>query len=135
MLTESVEVVIRFITAINSRNINMISAMMADDHQFTDSLGNIYRGKETMIKGWAEYLSLFPNYKIETDEIYENENKIMFTGKASGTYSRVENFLEENHWEINAAWRALVINGKIKEWQVFGDNKPVYDILKKPKKD
>lgn len=131
MLSESVEVVIRFITAINSRNIDMISAMITDDHKFTDSPGNVFRGKELMTKGWADYLALFPDYKIETDEIYEHENKVMFTGKASGTYSGGRISLEENHWEIDAAWRALVVDGKIKEWQVFGDNKPVYEILKK----
>lgn len=129
MLSDSVEVVIRFITAINSRSINVISTMMTDDHKFTDSLGNVFEGKEVMTKGWIEYLNLFPDYKIETDEIYEKKNKVMFTGKASGTYIVNRNFSEENHWEINAAWRAVVEKGKIKEWQVFGDNKPVYKII------
>jgi ketosteroid isomerase-like protein len=134
MLAESVEVVIRFITAINSHNIDMISAMISDDHKFTDSLGNVFRGKELMTKGWADYLRLFPDYKIETEEIYENGDKIMFTGKASGSYSGGKNSPEENRWEINAAWRASVVDGKIKEWQVFGDNKPVYEIIERNKK-
>lgn len=134
MLSESVEVVIRFITAVNSRNVESISGLISDDHKFTDSLGNVFRGKEVMTKGWINYLNLFPDYKIEVDEVYDKENKVMFTGKASGTYLRSDNQSEENHWVINAAWRALVENGKIKEWQVFGDNKPVYEILERNRK-
>jgi hypothetical protein len=134
MLSESVEIVIRFITAINSRNVDLISEMISEDHKFTDSLGNIFRGKEVLTKGWTSYLHIFPDYKIEVDEIFDNGEKVMFTGKASGTYFSSEVFINENHWEINAAWRALIVNGKIKEWQVFGDNKPVYEIIERNKK-
>lgn len=134
MLSESIELVIRFITAINSRNIDLISDMISENHKFTDSLGNIFRGKEVMTNGWTNYLHLFPDYKISVDEIFNNENKVMFAGKASGTYISSEDSAEENHWEIIAAWRALIENGKIKEWQVFGDNKPVYEIIERNKK-
>lgn len=133
MLSESVEIVIRFITAINSHNIDLISKLISDDHKFTDSLGSIYRGKDLMTRGWTNYLKLFPDYKIDIDEIYNDGDKIMFTGKASGTYL-ADKDTKENHWEINAAWRALVINDKIKEWQVFGDNKPVYEIIERNKR-
>jgi ketosteroid isomerase-like protein len=131
MYSESIEVIIRFITAINSRNIKSISDLMTNDHTFTDSLGNVFHGKEVMTNGWKNYLRMFPDYKIEVNEIYYDKNRVMFTGKASGTYLIEGNLSEENHWEINAAWRALVSDSKIKEWQVFGDNKPVYDIMKK----
>lgn len=133
MLSESVEVVIRFITAVNIQNSDSISDLISDDHKFTDSLGNVFRGKDIMINGWKNYLHLFPDYKIEVDEIYHNENKVMFTGKASGTYLSAGESLKENHWEIYAAWRAFVIDGKIKEWQVFGDNKSVYEIIARVK--
>jgi ketosteroid isomerase-like protein len=133
MLSEPVEVVIRFITAINSHNIDLISEMVSDDHKFTDSQGSIYRGKELMTRGWTNYLQMFPDYKIDIDEIYNEGNKIMFTGKASGTFG-TDKSIKENHWEINAAWRVLVVSDKIKEWQVFGDNKPVYEIIDRNKK-
>ena len=60
MLSESVEIVIRFITAINSHNIESISEMMSDDHKFIDSLGSVYRGKELMTQGWTDYLHNVP---------------------------------------------------------------------------
>jgi hypothetical protein len=36
---------------------------------------------------------------------------------------------ENGKWRTNAAWLAVVENGLIKKWQVYADNKPVYDIL------
>ena len=131
MLSESIEIVIRFITAINSHNIDSISDLISEDHKFTDSLGNVFRGKDVMRKGWTNYLHLFPDYKIDIDEIYYDGNKVMFTGKAYGTYHSSGELSKDNHWEISAAWRALVENGKVKEWQVFGDNKQVYKIIER----
>jgi len=133
MLSESVETVIRFITAINNHNIDLIDNLLSDDHRFTDSLGEVFRGKEIMVKGWKNYFKMFPDYKIDLDELFENENKIMFTGRASGTYSLSPD-PKKDHWEIYAAWKALIENGKIKEWQVFGDNKPVYEIIERNRK-
>jgi hypothetical protein len=40
----------------------------------------------------------------------------------------------ENKWRISAAWRAVVEAGLVKEWRVYADNKPVYDILAKSPK-
>jgi hypothetical protein len=40
-------------------------------------------------------------------------------------------FMDRIKWQIAAAWRAVVENGLVKEWRVFADNKPVYDIMAK----
>jgi len=32
-------------------------------------------------------------------------------------------------WRTPAAWKAVVHDGKLVEWRVFADNKPVYEIL------
>jgi hypothetical protein len=39
--------------------------------------------------------------------------------------------LAENTWRTPAAWMAVVENGLIKQWRVYADNKPVYDIVAK----
>jgi hypothetical protein len=36
-------------------------------------------------------------------------------------------------WRIPAAWKGSVRDGKVAEWRVFADNKPVYDILARRK--
>jgi hypothetical protein len=37
----------------------------------------------------------------------------------------------EIKWQAPAAWRVVVHDGRIKEFRVYADNKPVYDILAK----
>jgi hypothetical protein len=32
-------------------------------------------------------------------------------------------------WRMPAAWRAKVVRGQVAEWQVYADNRPVYEIL------
>ena len=48
-------------------------------------------------------------------------------GTAGGT-------IAEHAWEKPDAWRAVIENGLVKEWRVYADNKPVYDILAKSKR-
>jgi len=43
-------------------------------------------------------------------------------GEAGGTIDRIS-------WRTPAAWKAVVRDGKVVEWRVFADNKPVYEIL------
>jgi len=37
--------------------------------------------------------------------------------------------LPKNHWEIPAAWKAVVQRGRISEWRVYADNEPVWKIM------
>lgn len=37
--------------------------------------------------------------------------------------------LAENHWEITAAWKAVVRGGYVSEWRVYADNEPVWKIM------
>jgi hypothetical protein len=49
---------------------------------------------------------------------------VLAVGEAGGTIDR-------QTWTIPAAWKAMILDGKVTEWRVFADNKPVYDILGK----
>jgi len=54
-------------------------------------------------------------------------------GAAGGTIAKKGKLPDENKWRTCAAWLAVVENGLVKEWRVYADNKPVYDILAKSK--
>jgi hypothetical protein len=41
--------------------------------------------------------------------------------------------LPENRWRASAAWLAVVEEGRVKQWRVYADNKPAYDILARSK--
>ena len=50
-------------------------------------------------------------------------------GTAQGTYSVNGKLVSENHWEIPAAWKAVVQGGRVSEWRVYADNEPVWKIM------
>ncbi len=49
---------------------------------------------------------------------------VLVTGAASATHGPTG-----RTWRITAAWRALVSGQLIAEWQIYADNKSVYEIL------
>ena len=84
-----------------------------------------------MIKGWPGYYKMFPDYKIEITETYVSGDTVVMLGSAAGTYSSDGTLKPENHWEIPAAWKAIVAGDKIKLWQVIADNSIVGEIMRK----
>jgi hypothetical protein len=54
-------------------------------------------------------------------------------GAAGGTIAANGRLLPGNKWRTPAAWLAVVESGLVKEWRVYADNKPVYDIVAKLK--
>ena len=121
----------KFIEAINRHDIEAIGELMSEDHTFVDSGGDVYKGNEQMRQGWADYFRMFPDYEIEAPEFVVSGDTVILLGRACGTYSTDGKLRPENHWEIPAAWKAVVVDEKIKLWQVFADNTPVADIMKK----
>jgi len=47
-------------------------------------------------------------------------------GEAGGT-------IDDVPWRTPAAWKAVIRDGRVLEWRVFADNKPVYEILARRK--
>jgi ketosteroid isomerase-like protein len=125
------EIANKFIEAINRHDVDAIGELMSEDHTFVDSGGDVYKGNEQMRQGWADYFRMFPDYKIEAPEFVVSSDTIVLLGKASGTYTTDGKLRPENRWEIPAAWKAVIVDEKIKLWQVFADNTPVMEIIKK----
>ena len=72
---------------------------------------------------WAEYFRLFPDYRIEIEEMFSNGPSVTVTGFASGTYQQGET------WHIPAAWKAHTVNGSVDLWQVYADTKIPFDSI------
>jgi ketosteroid isomerase-like protein len=125
------QIVYYFAGAINHHDIEKISTLMADGHTFIDAHGNKVEGKDKMKAGWAGYFQMFPDYKIEITEIFENGNIIAAFGFAEGTFKGLKTENNENHWRLPAAWKAVVESGKIKVWQVYADTRVPFDIILK----
>ncbi len=118
------EVFTLFVTAINRHDIPSLAALMAPDHVFIDSLGRRMEGASTMQAGWRGYFAMCPDYWLRTSDILSKDGVVLAVGEAGGTIAGVA-------WQTPAAWKAFILDGKLKEWQVFADNKPVYDLLSK----
>jgi ketosteroid isomerase-like protein len=116
--------VANFVSRINAHDVRGIVAGCTPDHVFIDSLGTRLSCLAELERGWAGYFSLFPDYKIEIETMASAESLVLMTGIASATHRP-----SGISWRITAAWRALMAEHLIAEWQVYADNKPVYDIL------
>ena len=124
-----VETVLVFMDRINQRDAGKLVELVTDDHEFVDSLGKSMRGRENALKGWRGYFAFCPDYWVSHEEVFAQRNQVAVIGAAGGTIAAGGKLPPENKWKIPAAWLAIVNNGKIQNWQVFADNKPVYDIL------
>jgi len=114
----------RFVTTINEHDVAALGRMLAADHEFKDSLGRSVRGASSMEAGWRGYFAMCPDYWIRVDRVMAEGETVLATGEAGGT-------IDGEPWRVPAAWRAAIRDGAIEEWQVFADNKPVYEILGK----
>ena len=125
------EIVNKFIEAINRHDIKAISELMSEDCVYIDSDGTTYDDLEQMKGGWPGYFKMFPDYKIETPEFVVSGDTVILLGRASGTYTSDGTLKPENHWQIPAAWKAVVAGDKIKLWQWIADNSIVAKIIEK----
>jgi uncharacterized protein (TIGR02246 family) len=126
---DAVTIVLQFIERINAADVDGLCALMTEDHVFIDGLGNRVQGREKMRAGWQGYFAWFPDYRISHEEIFRDRDVVAVFGTASATYARGGKLSKENHWEIPAAWKAVVRNGRIAEWRVYCDNQPARKLL------
>ena len=76
-------------------------------------------------EGWRQYYRMVPDYRIDVEHVIEHGPQVMLVGSAHGTYTTDGKLKAENEWSTPAAWRALIHNGRIDEWQVYADNEPI----------
>ena len=129
MKKSALDVALAFVDMINRHDVDGLVAMLTEDHCFVDGLGQVVRGREQVKKGWVAYFGWFPDYSIQVDDILSKGNVVGLFGTAQGTYSVNGELLPRNHWEVPAAWKAVVLDGCVSEWRVYADNEPVWKIM------
>jgi ketosteroid isomerase-like protein len=125
------ETVLEFMERINQRDVGRLAALMTEDHVFVDALGHAVRGRENMRAAWLSYFGMCPDYRVSHQSVFADGLQVAVFGEAGGTLARDGQLPPENRWRTPAAWLAVVENNLVKEWRVYADNKPVYDILAK----
>jgi ketosteroid isomerase-like protein len=114
----------RWLAAINSQDVAALSALMAADFAFVDSLGNRVDSARSMEPGWRRYFTMCPDYWIRADHVMAKGDILLLAGEAGGT-------IDGESWRTPAAWKAVIRDNTVLEWRVFADNKPVYEILQR----
>jgi ketosteroid isomerase-like protein len=146
---QPLEVAMDFIKRINVGDVNALCDLMTENHIFQDALGKRFMGRETMRQGWTQYLKMVADYQVHADEFFQTNERLAIFGTASGRYvgphgtstkagngaphsnpSNVDSALGPNgFWEVPAAWRATVQDGKIAEWRVYAENQPLRKLM------
>lgn len=147
---QSLEVAMDFIKRINAGDVNVLCELMTENHIFQDALGKRIMGRETMRQGWTNYLKMVSDYQVHADEFFQTGERVAIFGTASGRYvgphgpgakagngapaqtsvAGADAIVGPNgFWEVPAAWRAVVQNGKIAEWRVYADNQPLRKLM------
>jgi ketosteroid isomerase-like protein len=127
--TTSLDVAMAFVAKINAHDVDGLVALMTPDQVFVDALDNKISGSDAMRKGWQGYFALFPDYAIEVTEVFNRGDLVALFGKARGTFAVNGNLPRENFWEVPAAWKAVVKDGRVAEWRVYCDNDPARKIM------
>jgi ketosteroid isomerase-like protein len=128
------DIILRFVEKINRHEPEGLVALMTEDHLFIDSEGNQVQGKEKMLAAWQGYFAMMPDYHIQVEKVFDSKDEVVLLGTARGTCAVDGKLLKENQWEIPAAWRGVVQNGLVKEWQVYADNSVVWKLIERNKK-
>src|SRR2546428_12502788 len=126
-----------FIDRINAHDVEGLAELMSDDHTFIDADGNQVSGKKKMTAGWRGYFEWFPDYCIEVNEVFE-ENDALGSDEAAGVVEVRENGetfalfgfaggsfkgKQSESWRLRAAWKAAVKEGRVALSPVFADTK------------
>ena len=122
-------IALHFVELINKHDVRGLTNLMAEDHAFIDSLGAEVRGRKQMHEAWVAYFVMVPDYAVEVHETFVSGGIVVMLGKAGGTFSPDGTLKQENRWQIPAVFRAVVLNGRIKEWRVYADNEPVRALM------
>jgi hypothetical protein len=144
-MRDVVEVAREFVQAINRQDLDGLVGLMTPAHRFTDSLGNVVRGRDSVREGWKLYFQMVPDYQMEVAETFANDSAVVMLGTAGGTYSHGFESVRAtgmpivlpdgtskvmNRWRTPAAVRGLVADGKEAEWTIFADNEPIRKLIR-----
>ena len=119
----------RFVDRINAHDVPGIVAMLADDHEFIDSLGVVLAGRVALERGWRAYFAMVTDYAIDLVRILEDGSTVVLLGSAHGTYVADGKLRSDFRWSTPAAFRARIEEGLVNEWQVYADNEPIRRLM------
>ena len=74
--------VIAFNDAINRRDLDSLSALMADGHAFIDSDDNVLAGRTEVLEAWTGFFRSFPDYRNEWSKVVRVGGTLVALGRS-----------------------------------------------------
>ncbi|QZH75197.1 MAG: nuclear transport factor 2 family protein [Erythrobacter sp.] len=106
-----VKVALAFVEACNTRNAEALAAILSPDVVFQDSRGGRIEGREAMLEALARVDSVAPDLRVEIDRSSTRGDSALLTGRSITSNPVLA---------CDTQWRAVVIDGKLVEWQAYG---------------
>jgi uncharacterized membrane protein YoaK (UPF0700 family)/ketosteroid isomerase-like protein len=102
--------VVAFNACINARDLDGLTHLMSDDHEFVDTAGHVVAGRAACTDAWRDFFGAFPDYRNRFTDLRTTAPGVVEIDGAS----------ECSVAELDgpAHWRAVVVDGRVREWRV-----------------
>ena len=111
-MSDAASVVRRFNDAISAGDLNELGALMSADHVFIDSTGSRVVGRGACLDAWGKFFAAFPDYRNVFELLTLRDDEVLIVGRSS---------CSEPALAGPALWRAVVEDGRVREWLVADD--------------
>lgn len=109
---KQVEVVRRYIAALNARDIGVIEALVGSECKFIDSLGGWIAGRDDCIEAARRFFEFAPDFSLAVETIAVHGGDVLVSGRTSA---------EEPMLRCDRLWRARTDGTYLLEWQSYGE--------------
>src|SRR5215469_10715625 len=116
----SQQVVQEYIRCINTADVEGLLALMTPDHVFFVDGEPPLSGTEALREAWKGYCAAYPSYTIYIDEIYDQHERVIVVGHASGAH--LPDSIEQNPSCV--LWKARLHDGRIAAWIIYYPTSP-----------
>jgi len=121
----------QFVARINAHDVDGLARLVTSDHRFIDSLGAVLEGRDAIRSAWQAYFELVPDYHLAIGRRFSAEAEVVLLAVASGSLSPGGHPREDSAWATQAALRALIRGDRVAEWQVYADNEPIRQQMRR----
>lgn len=119
-MADPITLVTAFNEAINRQDVDMLAALMADDHTFIGSEGERVVGKKAALEAWQTLFVQFPDYQNHFLRMYSDGQRVSVAG-----HSSCSNVVLTGP----ALWSVITTDDKLSEWRVYKDTPKNRELL------
>lgn len=121
------ETALAFVRAIESRSFEELVLLLAPDHLHVVN-GQGFRGEHAIRKVWEDWWRFAPDFTMTVSEVIESGDRVVVVMTVAGSRVVLHGRATQGRWSFPAVAIATVRDGRIAEWQEFGDASPAQQL-------